>query len=190
MKIPVYKALITDDEDGIHCISLVNNPAIDVDFMCFNDNKIKIKDEEKRIIVTPLLRANYKIYRNQGGREFYIEFDKDTIEKIVLKYFKQHRQNDFDTHHNFKLEDGLTLYESWIVDKSNNKLPPTGFEFLNDGDWIATIKVDNDDLWSRIKSGEFKGVSIAGMFDTVKVDLSEEIAINEMKEIYKKLFIL
>lgn len=187
-KLPIYKAVIRDVEDGVYSISLVDSPAIDVNFMYFNDDKTKynIYDEEKRIIVTPILRSNYKIYRNIGGNEFYIEFDKQTIEEIVLKYFKQSKQSDFDTYHNSVLEPGLTLYESWIIDKSHGKMPPKGFEFLNDGDWVGTIKVDNDDIWNKIKSKEFKGVSITGLFNTVKVEMQDQFR-NEMIEIYNKL---
>jgi hypothetical protein len=38
-----------------------------------------------------------------------------------------------------------------------------GFD-LPVGTWFVKMKVDNDDMWDRIKSGELKGLSIEGYF--------------------------
>jgi hypothetical protein len=38
-----------------------------------------------------------------------------------------------------------------------------GFD-LPDGTWFVKMKIENKELWSRIKSGELKGLSIEGYF--------------------------
>ena len=53
MKIPVYEALITDDNEGILNISLVDLPAVDSNFMAFRDLekelKFKVQSEEQDV---------------------------------------------------------------------------------------------------------------------------------------------
>jgi hypothetical protein len=35
---------------------------------------------------------------------------------------------------------------------------------LPEGSWFITAKVNNDDVWTKIKSGDIKGFSIEGLF--------------------------
>ena len=35
---------------------------------------------------------------------------------------------------------------------------------LPDGTWLVKMRIDNDELWSKIKDGELKGLSIEGYF--------------------------
>ena len=35
--LPVYQATITDDECGVFCVSLVTDPATEVDFVAFDE---------------------------------------------------------------------------------------------------------------------------------------------------------
>jgi hypothetical protein len=54
--------------------------------------------------------------------------------------------------------------ESWIVeDSKNDKSNLYGYE-LPKGTWFVSMRVNNDEVWERIKSGELKGLSIEGYF--------------------------
>lgn len=39
------------------------------------------------------------------------------------------------------------------------------------GDWLMTVKVLDDDIWARVKSGELRGFSIGGMAKRIKQDV-------------------
>jgi hypothetical protein len=39
-----------------------------------------------------------------------------------------------------------------------------GFEDAPEGSWFGSFKVENESVWNKIKSGEFKGFSVQGMF--------------------------
>ena len=40
-----------------------------------------------------------------------------------------------------------------------------GFEDAPDGSAFASYFVDNEDVWQKVKSGEFKGFSVEGLFN-------------------------
>ena len=77
--------LILDDEEitGIEAISVVENPAIEEDFIALKNEEIKLAEvsAEKRILLGALLIPNKPIYRRKGDEEYYIYFSKDTVEK-------------------------------------------------------------------------------------------------------------
>ena len=43
-----------------------------------------------------------------------------------------------------------------------------GFEDMPDGTWFISAKVDNDEVWAKVKSGEIKGFSVEGIFSYLK----------------------
>ena len=88
--IPVYDALITDDDCGMNRISLVDAPAVDADFLAFAKDKAlqmySVSDEEKRIVRGVIMRADYPIYRRDKRGEYYVIYKADTIRKMAEKY--------------------------------------------------------------------------------------------------------
>ena len=67
LDIPIYEALITDSETGMYCISLVDEPAVESNFLKFNKEKEKInfqiENEEQKLITGVIMRSNFPIYR-------------------------------------------------------------------------------------------------------------------------------
>ena len=65
-----------------------------------------------------------------------------------------------------------------------------GFEHLPKGTWFVTMKVNNDDIWAKVKEGEIKGFSIEGYFTdklkrfSKKSDADEKL-VNKIKEILR-----
>ena len=68
-----------------------------------------------------------------------------------------------DVEHSHDMENGITYFQSLIVDKKNG-ICPTAFKDLPDGTWIVGCKIDNDEGWNAVKSGEVEGFSIDGYF--------------------------
>ena len=181
MELPIKKAIIDveDSEMGLKTVSLVSDPAIQINWIKFNKQseiKLAIQNEDKRIIFTPVLIPNQLIYRNIAGEEFNLMFDKETIEQVEQKWVKDNLSSTVDIEHSSKLIDGVTFFESVLL---NNERFATakGFEGLPEGTWFLTGKVESDEVWSNVKSGEINGVSIDGLFKTAqvnKVTMSDE----------------
>ena len=60
-----------------------------------------------------------------------------------------------------------------------------GFNFPK-GTWVISMKVNNDEIWNKVKLGEVKGFSIEGYFaDKYEMSLQddEQILMDKIKEI-------
>jgi hypothetical protein len=160
--------LILDEEQeiGIEAISVVENPAIEEDFIALKSQEFKLAevDKEKRILMGALLIPNKPIYRRNGEDEYYIYFSKDTVLKASQMYLMQGKQNNSTLEHQYQIN-GLSLVESWIVeDKVHDKSVKYGMD-LPLGTWVGAVKVNNDKIWSEfVKTGKVKGFSIEGYF--------------------------
>ena len=189
MKLPIYKLDINewDEETGIEFVSLVESPAIQKDFLAFSETPIKfaIQDEEKRIVTGAAMIADLPIYRRDDVRgEYYVVFDKESIFKIAKKWARGNKYDAVNTHHRTPIMDGVSLFESYIIDRERGVMPPKGFEEVADGSWFVSYLVDNDDVWARVKEGEFKGFSVEGVFDFPE-DKDEQI-LEALKEVIAK----
>ena len=176
--------LIIDEENefsGIEAISVVENPAIEEDFIALKEHKeVKLAevDKEKRILMGAALIPNKKIYRNSGEEEYYIFFSEDTVRKASELFLMKGNQNNSTSEHNVELE-GMSVVESWIIeDEKKDKSRKYDFD-LPVGTWMVSVKVNNDDVWNQVKAGEVKGFSIEGYFadkmDGPKESLPEQM---------------
>lgn len=174
----IYEALLTDVTDGIYTVSLVDCPAVMSDFMCFNEQKalnFKVENEEKRLIMGVVMRADYPIYRiAPNGEEYYIKFSKETIEKMAEKMLFDNTSNNINLNHNPNdyVED-VYLREIFIKDIEKG-INPKGFENIEDGSLFAIYKVHSDEVWERVKKGEFKGFSIEILMHSQEVEMEDE----------------
>ena len=151
---------------GIEAISIVENPAIEENFLALKSDEVKLAEvnKEKKILMGALLIPNKPIYRKLADDEYYIYFSKDTVEKASQLYLKNGNQNNSTLEHKHELS-GLTLVESWIVeDEKYDKSRKYGLN-VPVGTWMGTLKVNNDDVWNNyVKTGKVKGFSIEGYF--------------------------
>lgn len=186
MKKKIYKIKIdpTDQITGMDAISLVECPAVEVDFLKFSKEEpksLQFTNEEKRIITGVALLADTPIYRvKPDGEEYYVVFDRETIEQLVTKYSKYMFNNFVNIEHsNQHFVDGMYMIESYLKN-SERGIVPIEFSEIPDGSWIVSYKVDNIDVWEKIKSGEVKGFSIQGVFNLI--EQKEEPSIDDMIE--------
>lgn len=186
MELPLYKVHIDDFDDvtGVDAVAIVDHPAIERSFMAFTEQKpMQLYFSEtahRRIVTGALMIADMPIYRNVAGKEFYVQFDAQTIEAIAQRFFEKGYQRNVNLQHNGEIVDGVVMYESMIVDKERGMQ----FQDLPEGSWVGSFKVNNDEVWERIKSGEMKGFSVEGIFNHVKVD---ELPQEELEEMHQAL---
>ena len=89
--------LIIDEEAemyGIDAISLVEQPAIESDWVALKNQQLQFKtqDEEKRLIMGAALIPDKPIYRKTGEEEYYVYFSKKTVRRAMELYFKNGNQ--------------------------------------------------------------------------------------------------
>ena len=155
-----------DDVSGIEAVSIVENPAIEEDFVALKNQEFKFAEvnKEKRILMGAALIPNKPIYRRNEDNEYYIYFSRDTVRKASELFFIRGNHNKSTLEHQMPLE-GLVAVESWIVeDKDKDKSKFYGMD-MPLGTWMLSMKVLNDDVWENyVKTGKVKGFSIEGYF--------------------------
>lgn len=196
MKLPIYEAFLTDEETGIFKISLVESPAIEVDFVAYSENKKPIQYaivKDKQELVGALLIPEQLIYRNQEGKEFFVKYTSESIAKIAEDFIANKRIDAINEEHSTRMADAYVI-ESWIIeDEEKDKSVLYGFN-LPKGTWMAKVKIKDTNYWNeKIKSGEFKGFSIEGVLmheytnQTVEMSSISEAEKNALEKIYGTL---
>ena len=199
----IVELVIDEDsqELAIDAISLVSAPAIEENWVFFGKEKNNLTlakvDEEKRMLVSPALIPDKQIFRYDANTDsdYYVYFSKDTVRKASELYLKNNNHHKATEEHSERVSGVLTV-ESWIIeDPKNDKSTLYGFS-LPKGTWMVKMKIENEDLWQKIKSGELRGLSIEGYFTSKfeqmqkKEPTTEEIrtALKELLSVQKVEF--
>lgn len=202
MKLPVYLIDIdlNDEATGMGAISFVEDPAIESNFLCFEkENKpmmFQVENEMEHKVTGCAIWCDKPIYRYSPDiGEYYVVFNKETIDKIVHKYAKQGLNNLVDLQHDGKMIDGVVMVEYFIKDTAKG-INPKGFEDIADGSLFVTYKIEDEKLWQEIiaPDSEFKGFSIEINADIVPTneyveeeDDEDEEFMNWLNELLKAL---
>ena len=167
----IVELIIADDsqELAIDAISLVTSPAIEQDFVFFGKEKNNLTfakvDEEKRMLVSPALIPNKNIFRHNPNtqEDYYVYFSKETVRKASELYLKHNNHHKATYQHQDRVS-GILTVESWIIEDTKlDKSTLYGYS-LPVGTWMVKLSISNDEIWSKIKNGELKGLSIEGYF--------------------------
>lgn len=187
-KIEVFELVIdTDDESGVTAIALVDQPAIESNWMAFSkqsEYKFNVKDEEKRIIEGYFMVADLLIPRiGENGEKFFVKFSAKTIEQIREKQSRLGMTNNFNLMHDPRqIAEGVYMLDNLIIDNERGKVAPKEFEKVPNGSLWGSAKVDNDEIWEQVKNGEFKGFSVEGMFKQLEPVTMDEDLINKIRQ--------
>lgn len=194
MELTVYKAQIdpsiTSDLE-VNFIGLVDRPAIERNFQAFRDHQQKaafVLNEEKRIISGPAMIADMPLYRrDEQLGEYYVIFDKPAIQTIVEKFSAKGYLKNFNLFHNAQQQvSDVTIFNSFVSDKELGIAPMTGFEDISDGSWFISAKVNNQEVWDKVKAGTIKGFSVEGLFNYVpvqKVKMTTEQLVGKIQKL-------
>jgi hypothetical protein len=147
-----------------------------------------VVNSEERIVVGPAMIPDMPIYRRDETGEYYVFFDKKTIETIALKFYSKGFQQSANEMHMKPIE-GVTFFQSWIADESKGIPKMKQFEDLPDGTWFLGAKIMNDETWAKVKDGTFRGFSVEGMFDMTEIKMrkSADEIIYKLREMLKDL---
>ena len=167
--LPVMSATVTDEEDGMLRISLVDWPAVESDFRTFHKDTPKaqapgmyrVVNEERRIVYGVVMRADFPIYRyDEHNGEYFIVFSAETVRTLAEKYLAEGRQNNVNVMHLAGSDvEGVRMVQFFLKDVAAG-VNPAGFECIEDGSLFAEFHVENDEVWKAIKEGTYRGFSI------------------------------
>jgi hypothetical protein len=181
-------------------ISLVESPAIESNFIALSKEEeekqqVFLESNEKHLVVGAALIPDKDIYRNNGKQEFYINFSKESIEKMSQDFMKEYRQYEVNTDHD-KIADEVCVVESWLVsDSYRDKSSVLGMT-VPEGTWMVSLKVNNIETWDRIKAGELKGFSVESMIsleefskndNNMEINTNEEMFFDKIKNVFKEV---
>ena len=184
--LPCYSLNIDDSENtGCFKISLVDFPALETSFLCFNKEpkkyNFKVTDDEKHIVTGIALRCNVPIYRvAPDGTEYYVLFTKDTVEHIMQKFAKDNNGFNISIQHELDVKDCYVV-ESYLINKERG-IVPQEFSDIEDGSWVVSVKIENPKVWQYIKEGNCSGFSI----EILAIPEALKAAIKKDKEDYNK----
>ena len=177
---PVFDVFVTDEDTGMLKISLVDEPAVMKDFLAFDSHRrmqmYSVQDEEKRLLLGVVARANFPIYRkDERLGEYFIVFKPETIRKMAEKYLAESRQNNVNLMHGKDTDvEGVQMVQ-WFIQDSAKGIVPAGFD-VPDGSLFAEFHVLNDEVWKAVKEGTYKGFSLEGFFDMAPEHEVQEVA--------------
>jgi len=184
-----YELKIEDDTDEVFAISLVENPAIEENWMYFKKETQLFQqvDTDKRMIVGPILIPNKKILRVDGeGDPYQVFFSAETVKELAQNYLKKKYTSNSTLEHE-KSVNGVYLVESWIKEGKLDKSNTFGLN-LPEGTWMGVFKIEDDEIWNNyVKTGKVQGFSIEGLFShelvrTSNLSVQQETYLESIEE--------
>lgn len=103
----------------------------------------------------------------------------DEIKKSAYNFMREGRVNKIDLMHNFQ-ETGSYVVESFIARKNDPD------EFI-EGSWVLGVKIESDEVWTKILKGEINGFSLAGSGDGKRVDEPLDLTSYTKGETFKSM---
>lgn len=165
--LPIYDVILKDDDQGVGMISLVDDPAIKVNWIKLaKQTSLAFKtDKEKQMLYGPFLIPNMLIYRyDEQNGEYYVRFSKDEIEKIATKFNEDLNNKNINFMHTNEKVDAFVA-QNWLIENQQDKSKGLGFD-LPEGTWFGGVKVKDDKFWqNKVKSEEVKGFSVEILAD-------------------------
>jgi hypothetical protein len=173
----LYELQIEDDMDEVFAISLVENPAIESDFIHFGKQKEEIKfaqvDKDQHMLIGAILIPDKHIMRvDAEGDPYMVYFTKQTVKNLAQNYLAKKYVSNATLEHESKIK-GVTLVESWIKDGQLDKSNNYGLN-LPKGTWVGMFKITDPKIWNDyVKTGKVQGFSIEGLFSHKLVNASK-----------------
>lgn len=176
-----YELKYTKGEDGVFCMSTVENPATKTQLVMFDDElkAMEFQDDEKRVIYSVAMRPNMLIPRKDiNGEPAMVFYSEETVNDLQQNFFKNNSHNGATVNHDKKLRKDMYAFESWIVtDPEKDKATSLGLQ-VQKGDWVMAQKVDNPEVWEDIKKGKLTGFSIEAYLEPVltknEIEMTQE----------------
>ena len=147
-------------------------------------------NNEQRLVVGPAMIPDKMIIRRDEitGNIYYVYFTSETIKKLQQKFMMEKLLDKTNIEHQRKFLRNVDVVESWIVDdEQKDKQQVFGMSYPK-GTWMISMKVNDDETWSKVKDGKLKGFSVQGYFlEKAKFSSQNQHLIEEIKNILKQV---
>ena len=174
-RLPIYDIVLTEDNQGVGFISLVDIPAIGVDWVKLSKQMtLNFKaNKDKQLLYGPFLIPNMLIYRfDEKIGEYYVRFSKEQVAIIAEKFNEDLNSKNINFQHTDEKVEAFVA-ENWIIEGSNDKSMNFGFE-LPEGSWFGAVKVKDENFWvDKVKTEEVKGFSVEILAD-LQLNMKEQ----------------
>ena len=178
-----YELKYTKGEDGVFCMSTVENPATKTQLVMFDDElkAMEFQDDEKRVIYSVAMRPKMLIPRKDiNGEPAMVFYSEETVNDLQQNFFKNNSHNGATINHDKNVRKDMYAFESWIVqDPKKDKATSLGLQ-VQKGDWVLAQKVDNPEVWEDIKKGKLTGFSIEAYLEPVLTQKEIEMTKEEI----------
>lgn len=183
-KLPIYDIVLKEDDlkQGVGRISLVDEPAIGVDWIKLSKDFAFKADKEKQILYGPFLIPNMLIYRrDEQNGEYYVRFSAEEIDKIATKFNEDLNSKNINLMHTDEMVDAF-VSQNWVIEGDQDKSRGLGFD-LPEGTWFGAVKVKDQNFWNeKVKKDEVKGFSVEILADLqLSLKNKEQIMEKEIK---------
>jgi hypothetical protein len=180
--LPIYDIVLSDDNQGVGMISLVDDPAIQVNWIKLANQPQELffkTDVDKQMLYGPFLIPNKLIYRfDEINGEYYVRFKKEQIEEIASKFNEDLNNKNINFMHTDEKVDAF-VSQNWIIENEQDKSKSLGFD-LPEGTWFGGVKVKDSNFWTnKVKNEEVKGFSVEILADL-------ELSLKNKEQIMKK----
>ena len=181
------------DESPVFAMSIVNKPGMESNFVKLDKEEKKVyyafSDDEQKIITGVAMIPNKMIYRNDigDGEEGYVYFSEETVRECAYLFLANNKNNETTLGHD-KNTDGLRLIESWVVeDPEYDKSTNLKLDDVVKVTWLMSYKVTDNELWEKIKKGEFNGFSLEGNFSHMNISVNNKDMLDELLDIFNDM---
>jgi len=184
---PIYrvKYSMEDDMSGIHLVSIVDDPAIQLNSITLSEDEeemtLFLSNEEEMRVVGPALVPDKPIFRKAKGG-YFIYFTKEDIKNLVKKFNRTGGNNRIGLDHNGSVSDAY-INEQWVVEDPSKDKSAFYNLSVEPGTWMLDVQVTDETLWSEIKKKKTLGFSIEALLG-LKINevsmMNEELNENEV----------
>lgn len=157
--------ILNEDKGGLFCISLVDEPAIESDFILLNKELVlALKDEAKKTILGAALIPNMPIYRKGGNgvEPYYAKFSEETILKCAKSFLNRSDRSISIMHNGEAIE--ASIIESFITDVDRTDI------YAPKGSWVVRLSIEDTEVLNKVYDKMLNGFSIEGAFNKGEVN--------------------
>ena len=171
MKRPIYKAVLSSEDDMWDFTGFVENPAHSKTTMFFNESKEKQVfdvDSERQIITGVAISVDQPIYRNDITGEYDIVFGKEETRELGRRMLASKNTGNLNINHNQKdIIKSSRLEALWFTDKLQGIEVPTPFRGQNiqDGSMFVSYHIADKQEFQSLKEKNLNGFSIEVFID-------------------------
>jgi len=186
-----YELQYKIDEEGVFCMSTVESPAlVDTQLVMFDNEKalLQFEDDEEQVIYSVAMRPNVLIPRKDiNGEPAMVFYTEETANNLLKNFFKKGSNIGATVNHDGKKREDMYIFSAWkVLDPEMDTAVAMGLE-VKKGDIVMGQKIDNPEIWKKIKNKELTGFSIEAYLEPVLINNKVEMTKEEIDARIKRV---